>query len=210
MHRVHSFSVLVGSAGSPLPPGASVVTLRLLSYRGFFGWSSAALPVLPASGLLGGVDAGVDAGAQHAASVQPGHAFAKAPTNVGSKAGGAAASGAAGTTCPPFPMGQRPRPARYELTALSLSRQATNPWGCRSFVKLPLMLPLAALASGEALWTAGAERGARELLEGHALWLQRARDGRGAAGREACGRAADASGGLPEDTSADESNRQVS
>ena len=59
------------------------------------------------------------------------------------------------------------------------------------------MLPLAALACGEALWTAGAERGARELLEGHALWLQRARDGRGAAGREACSRATDASGGFP-------------
>jgi len=28
------------------------------------------------------------------------------------------------------------------------------------------MLPLAALASGEVLWTTGAERGARELLEG--------------------------------------------
>ena len=60
MHRVHSFSVLVGSAGSPLPPGASVVTLRLLSYRGFFCGSSAALPV-PASALLGGVEAGVAA-----------------------------------------------------------------------------------------------------------------------------------------------------
>ena len=148
MHRVHSFSVLTGSAGSPLPPTGSVVTLRLLSYRGFFGWSSAGLlggvvagvlsPALPSSGLPGGV---VAAGAQHAASAQPGHTFAKAPTRLGSKALASPAS-----ACPPLPI--------EPLTTHNLL-------GCRSVVRLPPMLPLAALVSGEALGTAGAERGAR-------------------------------------------------
>ena len=190
MHLCHSFSVLTGSAGSPLPPGASVVTLRLLSYRGFFGWSSAALPVLPASGLLGGVDAGVDAGAQHAASVQPGHAFAKAPTNVGSKAGGAAASGAAGTTCPPLPTdGAASGPARYGAA-----------FG-----------PRAARDAGALLQEmAGFSRGSLGPVAQHALLVvQRSQASRWAA-RPPSAHAIDASDGSPEDASADEYSMPVS
>ena len=60
------------------------------------------------------------------------------------------------------------------------------------------MLPLAALASGEALWTAGAERGARERA-GAARSLAAARKRcSGAAAGEACSHAIDASDGLPE------------
>ena len=74
-----------------------------------------------------------------------------------------------------------------------------------SFVKQPLMLPLAALASGEALWTAGAERAREGALERQALAAARRRySARGAAVGEACSHAIDASDGLPEDTSADE------
>ena len=47
-------------------------------------------------------------------------------------------------------------------------------------------------------------------LEGHALWLQRARDARGAAVGEICSHAIDASDGLPEDTSADEYAKPLS
>ena len=65
------------------------------------------------------------------------------------------------------------------------------------------MLPLGALASGEAIWTTGAERGARELLEGTLSGCS-AQDARGAAAGEACSHAIDASDGLPEDTSGDE------
>ena len=64
MQRVHSCSVFIGSAGSPLPPTGSVVTLRLLSYRGFFCGSSAGLPGGVAAGVLAsGLPGGVVAGA---------------------------------------------------------------------------------------------------------------------------------------------------
>ena len=65
------------------------------------------------------------------------------------------------------------------------------------------MLPLAALASGEALWTAGAEQGATGGTL--SLLCSAQRDARGAAAGEACSHAIDASDGLPEDTSAEES-----
>ena len=168
MHRVHSFSVFVGSAGSPLPPGASVVTLRLLSYLGFccLGLPGGVGAGVLASGLPGGVVAGVLSpalpngvgvgGLQHAASEQPGHAFAKAPTRLGSKPGGAAASGAAGATCPPLPMGQRrARAPRGSVRATGHARRrraaagdgrllARQPWS-RSAARSPFCAALSSL-----------------------------------------------------------------
>ena len=78
--------------------------------------------------------------------------------------------------------------------------------GCRSVVRLPPMLPLVALASGEALRTRWRGAGCRGTLS----LCCSAQEMLGLPCCKACGRATDASDGLPEDTSADESIRQVS
>ena len=84
---------------------------------------------------------------------------------------------------------------------MSLSRQATF-WAAGAIVRLRRLLPLAALASGEVLWNAGAERGARGRWSG-TLSLCSAQETLGALPPEACSHAIDASGVLSEGTSAD-------
>ena len=134
MHRVHSVSVFVGSAGSPLPPRVGR-DLEALVVPRLFCWSSAALlssalPVRSLAALPGGVEAGV------LASGLPGVVAGARSTPRRYTRGIRSRRrrrGSGRRPCPPRP----PRPARpcplgelvhgpraQELTALSLSRRA--------------------------------------------------------------------------------------
>ena len=118
---------------------------------GLFGGVVAGVP--PASGLPDGFGVG---GLQHAASVHPGHTFANAPTNVGSKPGGAAASGAAGATCPPLPMdGAASGPARHGAAfgpratrdAGALLQEMAGPFARQTWSRCAARSPLCAALS---------------------------------------------------------------